>query len=78
MTDEPDDVRDARAAARGSPYLTSKQAAHYLGFTDRTMQDLRRRKTGPRFVRVGRQVRYHIRDLVAFAKEADGSDNAHV
>jgi hypothetical protein len=78
MDDESDDVRDARLAARGTPYLTSKQAAFYLGLQDRGLADMRRRGTGPRFVRLGRCVRYHIRDIVAFAKEADGTDNQHV
>jgi hypothetical protein len=78
MDDDADNVRDARTAARGSPYLTSKQAAFYLGLKDRGLADMRRKGNGPRFVRMGRCVRYHIRDLVAFAKEADGSDNRHV
>lgn len=71
MTDEPDDVRDARAAARGSPYLTAKQAAHFLGLSARTIDDMRYKKKGPRFVRVGRAIRYHIRDLEAFAKPGE-------
>ncbi len=72
MTFEQDDVLDAREAARGSPYLSSKQAARYLGFTDRSLQNMRQRGTGPSFLRFGRQVRYHIRDLIAYgARSAD-------
>ncbi len=72
------DVRNARKAARGSPYLRAKQAAAYLGFSEKTLEIQRAKGTGPRFVRLGNQIRYHIRDLIAFAKDADGKDNTHV
>jgi predicted DNA-binding transcriptional regulator AlpA len=72
--DEIDEAREARRAARGSPFLTSKQAAYFLGFSDRTLADMRRRGTGPRFVRMGRQVRYHIRDLNAYARPGRSHD----
>ncbi len=67
-----DDLHQAREAARGSPYLSSKEAARYLGFNHRSLQNLRRRGGGPRFVRFGRQVRYHIRDLVAYGVSPAG------
>lgn len=63
-------IREARDALRSSPFLTSKQAAHFLGFSDRTLQDMRRKGTGPRYVRLGRQVRYHFEDLKAYARPA--------
>ncbi len=72
MTCKQDEISDARQAARGSPYLSSKQAAHYLGFTDRSLQNMRQRGTGPRFLRFGRQVRYHIRDLLAYGARPVG------
>ena len=73
-----DDVREAREAARGTPYLSSKEAARYLGFNYRSLQNMRSRGTGPRFFRIGRQIRYHIRDLVAYARDGDprGGGNA--
>lgn len=65
---EEEDVKRARVVARGSPYLSSKQVARYLGFLDQSLQNMRRRGTGPRFVRLGRQVRYHVRDLMAYVQ----------
>jgi predicted DNA-binding transcriptional regulator AlpA len=65
-----DDLDEARQARKGSPFLTTKQAAYYLGFTARSLHAMRRKGRGPRFVRLGRAVRYHIRDLVAYANEA--------
>lgn len=63
-----DDLRHAQEAASGSPYLSCKQAARYLGLDYRSLQNMRQRGAGPRFVRVGRQVRYHIRDIRAYAR----------
>ena len=74
---EQDDVRDARAATRGSPYLTAKQAAFHLGLSDRSINNMRYRGTGPRFVRIGRSIRYHIRDLEAFVRASDAKGDAH-
>lgn len=68
-TADRNDPREAREAARGSPYLSSKEAARYLGVTDRSLQNMRRRGAGPHFIRFGRQVRYHIRDLLAYARD---------
>lgn len=78
---DPDDRRDAAdadKARRGSPYLNAKEAARYLGLSPITLHNRRRTGTGPRFVRVGRSIRYHIRDLVAFLKEAHGGENDRV
>ena len=76
MTFEQDQIRDAREAARGSPYLSSKEAARYLGFNYRSLQNMRQRGGGPPFVRFGRQVRYHIRDLLAYAQPSTGLGDA--
>jgi excisionase family DNA binding protein len=52
-------------------YLTTKQAAEVLGFSKRTLEGLRLRGGGPRYLKVGaRAVRYRLADLIAFA-EAD-------
>ena len=73
-----DDLEELRKALKGSPYLTTKQAAHYLGFTDRSLHAMRRKGRGPRFVRLGRAIRYHIRDLIAYAEPAATTENSDV
>ena len=47
MQDEDANDRAARAA-RGSPFLTPQQAAHFLGLSVRTLQEYRSAGTGPR------------------------------
>jgi excisionase family DNA binding protein len=46
--------------------LTEKQAAAYLNIGVKTLQNWRWRGEGPRFVRVGRLMRYRPEDLRAF------------
>lgn len=78
---DPDDCRDtvdADKARRGSPYLNTKEAARYLGLSPVTLRMRRRAGKGPQFVRVGRSIRYHIRDLVAFLKDANGGESDRV
>jgi hypothetical protein len=78
---DPDDGRDALdadKARRGSPYLNTKEAARYLGLSSVTLRKRRCAGKDPQFVRVGRTVRYHIRDLVAFLKDANGEENQRV
>ncbi len=58
-----DSIERAKEAKRGSPFLSPKQAAHYLGVSLRTLQVHRTGGTGPRFRRHCRRVRYHIGDL---------------
>lgn len=58
-----DSIERAKEAKRGSPFLSPKQAAHYLGVSLRTLQVHRTRGTGPRFRRHCQRVRYHIDDL---------------
>jgi hypothetical protein len=77
MDDDDENARAARAA-KGSPFLSPEQAAHYLGLSTRTLQAHRTARTGPRFRRHCRHVRYHIDDLDAWSKrvaeEAHGDD----
>jgi hypothetical protein len=48
--------------------LREQDAARLVGFTPRALQEWRRLKKGPAYVRVGsRAVRYRRRDLVAWA-----------
>ena len=62
-----DDVARAARAKTGSPFLSTEQAAFYLGVSPRKMQAMRGEGTGPRFRRHCRYVRYHIDDLDAWS-----------
>jgi hypothetical protein len=53
----------AERAKKLSPFLTTEQAAFYLGLSARTLQWMRSRGTGPLFRRHSRFIRYHIDDL---------------
>lgn len=46
--------------------LHQKEAAHILGLSVRTLERHRLAGTGPRYVRLGRLVRYRPQDLVEF------------
>ncbi len=67
--EEQDSIERAKDARRGSPFLSPKQAAHYLGVSLRTLQLHRTRGTGPRYRRPCRRIRYHIDDLDAWSLE---------
>jgi len=45
------------------PLLDQSQAAEFLAVSTRTLEGWRSSGGGPRFVRVGRRVRYRLRDL---------------
>lgn len=69
LSDEPhkgDCVR-ADAARKGSPFLNSAQAAHFLGLSLRTLEEMRDRGDGPLYRKHGRQVRYHIADVESWS-----------
>jgi len=68
--DATDDGANKRAAAAraGSPYLNTAQAAHYLGISERTLEDMRGMPGGPVFRKHGSTVRYHILDLDAWSE----------
>lgn len=68
-----DEVARAARAKKGSPFLSTEQAAFYLGLSARKMQAMRRFGIGPSFRRHSRYVRYHIADLDAWS-EASGED----
>jgi excisionase family DNA binding protein len=67
MSDDDDNVR-AEQARRGSPFLNTAQAAHYVGLSRRTLEKMRLEARGPAFRKHGRIVRYHIADLDAWSK----------
>lgn len=51
-----------------SPFLNPLQAAHYLGLAERTLRQYRSKKIGPAYRRHGKNVRYHIDDLLAWSQ----------
>ena len=51
----------------GSPFLTTVQAADYVGLSPRTLEKMRVLGGGPRYRKHGRYVRYHIDDLNAWS-----------
>ena len=63
-----DDIARAARAKKGSPFLSTEQAAFYLGLSARKLQQMRAARTGPRFRRHSRYVRYHIDDLDGWSK----------
>ena len=67
-----DAIDRAADAKRGSPFLTTDQAAHYIGLAKQTLEKMRRERRGPPYRKHGRYVRYHIADLDAWS-EANGS-----
>lgn len=66
-----DAIARAAEAKRGSPFLTTDQAAHYIGLAKQTLEKMRRERRGPPYRKHGRYVRYHIADLDAWS-EANG------
>jgi len=58
-----DEIVRAANAKKGSPFLSTDQAAHYVGLSRRTLEKMRTVGGGPRFRKHGRYVRYHIDDL---------------
>jgi excisionase family DNA binding protein len=63
-----DDISRAADAKKGSPFLNTAQAAHYVGLSRRTLEKMRTHGGGPRFRRHGRYIRYHIDDLDMWSK----------
>jgi predicted DNA-binding transcriptional regulator AlpA len=72
-----DEFERAAAARKGSPFLNSGQAAHYLGLSERTLEDMREKGEGPPFRKHGRRnVRYHITDLEAWSDARKRKDTS--
>jgi excisionase family DNA binding protein len=74
-----DDQSRASEAKKGSPFLTTREAAHYLSLSFRTLEKMRLTGNGPRFRKHGRYVRYHIADLDAWSegrRQSSTSDGA--
>jgi len=74
MNDDPADR--AAHAKRGSPYLNTDQAAHYLGVSRRHLQRLRAKAEGPKWRRHMTTVQYHVDDLIAWSEaQAKGAES---
>jgi predicted DNA-binding transcriptional regulator AlpA len=55
------------AAKLACPFLTTPQAADFIGLSDRTLERMRTEGLGPDYRKHGRYVRYHIDDLQAWS-----------
>ena len=60
----------AANAKKGSPFLNTDQAAHYMGLSRRTLEKFRAEGGGPAFRRHGRYVRYHIDDIDQWSRKS--------
>lgn len=64
-------LRETPPAAPASPvsalpeYLTTAEAAELLGVSERHLKTLRAEGRGPRYLRIGRSIRYALSDLTA-------------
>ena len=73
MMDQEDAINRAARARKGSPFLNTAQAAHYVGLAERTLESMRGQGEGPAFRRHGRFIRYHIDDLDAWSRSSGQS-----
>jgi hypothetical protein len=64
------DIDRAARAKKGSPFLSTEQAAFYLGLSARKLEQMRAAGTGPGFRRHSRYVRYHIEDLDTWSRDS--------
>ena len=69
-----DDIARATRAKKGSPFLSTEQAAFYLGLSARKLQGMRGTGAGPAFRRHSRYVRYHIDDLDEWSRRSGAGD----
>jgi excisionase family DNA binding protein len=59
---------DDRKSTSDKPFLTTKEAAAWLGLTPNTLEKWRVHGGGPAYRKHGRYVRYHMEDLVAWSE----------
>ncbi|BEV11938.1 helix-turn-helix domain-containing protein [Asticcacaulis sp. DW145] len=72
-----DENARAASAKKGSPFLNTDQAAHYMGLSRRTLEKFRAEGQGPVYRRHGRYVRYHIDDIDGWSR-ASGQTDGHI
>ncbi len=54
--------------------LTPQSLADLLGYSLRTVEDWRRKGTGPRYLRIGKHVRYRMSDVESWLETRYGDD----
>ena len=54
-------------------YLNTTSAAEYLGLAPGTLENWRYKNEGPRFVHLGRSVRYDIKALDTWVEQQKGA-----
>jgi len=67
-----DEIARASRAKKGSPFLSTEQAAFYLGLSPRKLQAMLGGGIGPRFRRHCRYVRYHVDDHDGWSSASGG------
>jgi excisionase family DNA binding protein len=60
-------AKDEKSAPQ-KPFLTTREAATWLGLTANTLEKWRVQGGGPAYRKHGRYVRYHLEDLVAWSE----------
>lgn len=70
-----DDIARAARAKKGSPFLSTEQAAFYLGLSARKLQAMRAGGSGPLYRRHCRYVRYHIDDLDSWSAHSNARED---
>lgn len=58
-----------RDGANPNQLMTEKEAAELICYTPRALQNWRLRGGGPRYVKIGRSVRYQRSDVLEFIEE---------
>ena len=58
------------------PFLTTKEAAAWLGLTPNTLEKWRVHGGGPPYRKHGRYVRYHLDDLIAWSEASKRSSTS--
>ncbi len=73
-----DAIARAAKAREGSPFLSTAEAAYYVGLSTRTLEKMRTENRGPRWREHGRYIRYHIDDLDEWSKgDQPGTASSH-
>jgi len=71
-----DDNPQGTRSRLNSPFLNTRQAAHWIGLSARHLERMRRTGDGPPFRRHGRFVFYHIDELEAWSRST-GKQGSH-
>ncbi|RZI61476.1 MAG: DNA-binding protein [Zymomonas sp.] len=62
-----DEITRAARARRGNPFISSTQAAFYLGYSARHLERLRQIGEGPPYRKYRGRVRYHVDEVLAWS-----------